>query len=242
MANKTILGIAVQDPKTKARGIVVYSQPLNSIFVTFAGTTTINGWVENFKVWLSNADWNDDFTKKLRKPQHASLMKLHAGIEASYVSIREEIMAKANEFATAFESAAVVFSGHSLGGALAVLAAVDFNDKFDHDDRISVYSFGQPRLGNKRWAEYVNGLGFSDRIYRIRRRGDPFGHLPTRNFFGLGYQHTLTPYIILENDDIVKCKVIEGTGEESQCLEDWGKLDIKLHRAEFGYWKLGKNC
>jgi predicted lipase len=39
-------------------------------------------------------------------------------------------------------------TGHSLGGALAMLAALDINTNFKLPQRVRVYTFGTPRLGN----------------------------------------------------------------------------------------------
>jgi predicted lipase len=40
----------------------------------------------------------------------------------------------------------MIVNGHSLGGALAILAAVDIKLHFGRVN--SVYTFGQPRVGN----------------------------------------------------------------------------------------------
>ena len=43
----------------------------------------------------------------------------------------------------------VVFTGHSLGGALTVHAAIDSMLNGLEPSKIKVYTFGQPRIGNK---------------------------------------------------------------------------------------------
>ena len=43
----------------------------------------------------------------------------------------------------------VVFTGHSLGGALTVHAAIDSLLNGLESSKIKVYTFGQPRIGNK---------------------------------------------------------------------------------------------
>ena len=42
---------------------------------------------------------------------------------------------------------AVVFTGHSLGGALANLFAINFRQKYPGKE-VKLYTFGQPRVGN----------------------------------------------------------------------------------------------
>jgi predicted lipase len=49
------------------------------------------------------------------------------------------------------------FLGHSLGGALSIFCAMDLvTQKIVPGNRISVINFGQPRVGNKAFADYFN--------------------------------------------------------------------------------------
>ena len=43
-------------------------------------------------------------------------------------------------------------TGHSLGGALAVLCALDLQDIYGN---INLYTFGCPRVGNAAFAQYA---------------------------------------------------------------------------------------
>lgn len=52
-------------------------------------------------------------------------------------------------------------AGHSLGGALATLAAYDFRKKaWDNgvDLRVACYTFGAPRVGNHSYARQYNEI------------------------------------------------------------------------------------
>ncbi len=52
-------------------------------------------------------------------------------------------------------------AGHSLGGALATLAAFDFRKKArDHgvDMRVACYTFGAPRVGNHTFAREFDSI------------------------------------------------------------------------------------
>ena len=48
-------------------------------------------------------------------------------------------------------------AGHSLGGALAILAAYDIKTTFKFQ-RLSVHTFGAPRPGNHAFARYASCL------------------------------------------------------------------------------------
>ena len=69
------------------------------------------------------------------------------------------------------------FVGHSLGGALAAIAVSRCLLGL-LDNRIHLWTFGQPRCGDKLWADWMdNCLG--QRYVRVFNAGDIVPHLPT---------------------------------------------------------------
>ena len=71
----------------------------------------------------------------------------------------------------------VFFTGHSLGGALATLAASRWNTETTH-----LYTFGSPRVGGKK---FIQSFKFNER-YRYRNNNDIVTKVP---FEILGYKH-----------------------------------------------------
>lgn len=75
--------------------------------------------------------------------------------------------------------------GHSLGGALAVLQALDFVQNEGYNSSVlTIYSYGEPRIGNSAFATYVDSLDLN--IYRSVNQNDIVPHLPPESW---GYQH-----------------------------------------------------
>lgn len=74
-------------------------------------------------------------------------------------------------------SYSLTFTGHSLGGALAVHAAADTVLSYDLSSRkIEVYTFGQPRVGN---SQFINlFLPHLSSFYRVVHNKDIVPHLP----------------------------------------------------------------
>lgn len=70
----------------------------------------------------------------------------------------------------------VVFSGHSLGGALATLAAVQFAKQYP-DITVTCVTFGSPRVGNGSFAEMFNKCCKGS--YRFVNEDDPVPMGPT---------------------------------------------------------------
>ena len=70
----------------------------------------------------------------------------------------------------------VVFTGHSLGGALTVHAAIDSMMNGLDPSRMKVYTFGQPRIGNKYLEEKLTQN--VKECYRIVHNADIVSQLP----------------------------------------------------------------
>jgi len=77
-------------------------------------------------------------------------------------------------------------TGHSLGGALAVLAGWRLKRKFIPVHQI--YTFGAPMVGNAETAEAID-RELPDRIFRYVNDHDPVPHLPTLSLLANKYGH-----------------------------------------------------
>lgn len=91
-----------------------------------------------------------------------------------------------------------VFTGHSLGGAIATIAASYFGGLFS-DKNVYCISFGAPRVGNARFVKT-----FHKRVhksFRFENRNDVVTNLPPSVF---SYKHVETKYVV--NDDLFEFK------------------------------------
>lgn len=79
-----------------------------------------------------------------------------------------------------------VFSGHSLGGAIAIMSAFWLNKSSINVK--SVYTFGSPRFCKKNFANYVN-LQLGDKIFRFVNENDI---VPTVPLWVMGFRHVGT--------------------------------------------------
>lgn len=76
----------------------------------------------------------------------------------------------------------VVLTGHSLGGALAVLCALDLHRTFNNIDHLT--TFGQPRVGNGNFANYMTNQIAN--TFRVINYADTVTHAPPSAF---GFKH-----------------------------------------------------
>jgi len=108
-------------------------------------------------------------------------IKVHTGFLTQFNSIKQQLFETIQEHKTTLTT--IHFSGHSLGAALATLAAGYFSPliRLDNNIRIVCHTIGCPRLGNKGfvkwWADKV------DESYRILNKHDPVPLVPVNPFY-----------------------------------------------------------
>jgi predicted lipase len=141
-------------------------------------------------------------TSKTFKPCANCLV--HEGFSTAYKEqLRTELREKFSPFILnklkAKEIDTVYFVGHSLGGALATLAAYDSGVYLANEKitglKLGLVTFGAPRVGNADFAKYMNeGLGLITNL-RITFKDDPIISVPYEDTYvhcGSEYHFTST--------------------------------------------------
>ncbi|KAJ7051985.1 alpha/beta-hydrolase [Mycena amicta] len=114
--------------------------------------------------------------------------RVHAGFLAAWDTVAPQITAALAAQRRLHTGHRLVTVGHSLGGALATLAAVSLLQIFPASpilDQTRTYSYGAPRAGNAAFAEWVNAE-FGARAFRVVHTNDG---VPTMIPTSLGYHH-----------------------------------------------------
>ncbi|KAF8151041.1 Alpha/Beta hydrolase protein [Crassisporium funariophilum] len=157
--------------------------------------------------------------------------RVHSGFLISWDSVALQVLALVREQLTRHPDYSIVTSGHSLGGSLALLAAVTL--KQNHPDLyIKTYSYGAPRTGNKIFSDYVNEA-FGDNAHRVVHGHDGVPTIiPTR----LGYHHHGVEYwqhgSPPSEETTVQC---DASGEDSTCSASIPSQGINVaHTMYFG--------
>ena len=199
---------AVADPS--AFGFVVREDSTGSVIVAIRGTQTPREWMANFTA----------------VPQPFSLAPefglVHLGFEMMARSVRDSI---ATALANIPADTRVTVIGHSLGGAMANLAAVDIKRNMGREV-VDCCTFGGPRVGKFIFRSKFNE--FVPECYRVTNRGDIVPHVPTMltGWCHVGEEievdgaventHSLPAYLEgLRNIDLVRELVFGGGGEEA---------------------------
>jgi len=127
-----------------------------------------------FRGSSTSMDWVSDFIAQQKPfPFIENAGNTHKGFTDIYMSVRPAIF----ELLEHIDPNKPLFiTGHSLGGALATLAAIDIAHNSTYGPPI-VYTFGAPRVGDPNFVKLYN---YSVPLHwRIQNKYDIVPHLPT---------------------------------------------------------------
>ncbi|KAG9298062.1 hypothetical protein G9A89_018145 [Geosiphon pyriformis] len=134
---------------------------------------------------------------------------VHRTFYTRFQSQQKKILASVEKYMKLDHIASIHMVGHAFGGAYAVLTALFLKQRYPKR-LVFVWTFGQPRLGDPTFAQYINQL---DRlvIRRITVSDDSFPHFPRREDGFLHHEEE-----IYEDFHLGRKYVCEGTpGAES---------------------------
>jgi pimeloyl-ACP methyl ester carboxylesterase len=115
----------------------------------------------------------------------------HSGFLDSWRGGRKPIIDFWKAVRDAYPGYKTVATGHSLGGALATLCALELK-KLVPAASVSLYTYGIPRVGDQTFATFIeSSLGSNS--YRVTHLNDPVPRLPGRLF---GFRHPYPEYHI----------------------------------------------
>ena len=127
--------------------------------LVFRGSSDLYDWITNLDIkmtrWSGGGEVHEGFVKSLKVVWPKISQRLRSAAQPVYVV------------------------GHSLGGALAVMAALRLKEKVK-----AVYTFGAPRLGNLEFVKTADGM----KIYRVVNHLDVVPTVPP-SFKLLEFRH-----------------------------------------------------
>ena len=164
-------GTPIHEPSTDTQAYVAIRKPQGEdpgmTVIVFRGTTNIRDWIRNI-------DIRTEPVEDPKPGKQGIVGSFHKGFHDGYRSVEGEI----NKRLAGTGNMPLYITGHSLGGALAVVATW-----YQSERRLAAcYTFGAPRVGDHR----LMGR-FKTPIYRIVNAADPVPYVPPSgamlNFF-----------------------------------------------------------
>eukprot|EP00474_Spongospora_subterranea_P009879 CRZ10337.1 hypothetical protein [Spongospora subterranea] len=136
-----------------------------------------------------------------------------------------------------------VITGHSLGGATAIIAAVSLLDLVSNP---VIYTFGGPRVGNLAFVNHVQSQKELT-LFRVVHNHDVVVHVPPCTWSlssstcdGEGYPRHI-PVEVLYNHDMTRYKVCNmQDGEDITCAASFSRISYSI-REHLTYFDVNFN-
>ncbi|KFY88979.1 hypothetical protein V498_06567 [Pseudogymnoascus sp. VKM F-4517 (FW-2822)] len=203
---------------TDMQGFLSVSTDRQEIVLAFRGSSSIRNFIADLNFAYVDFGCSD--------------CSAHAGFATAWYEPRSAILAALKTTTAKYPSYKLVITGHSLGGAVATLAAGDIRSQGYAAD---LFTYGSPRTGNGAFASWVSAQpGITARVTHVN---DPVPRLPPMLI--AGFRHT-TPEYWLSNGGATKVdytladvKVCEGISTTGCNAGTVPTLDLDAHRYYF---------
>ncbi len=198
----------VNNARTGAAAIIA---PINlpdaspAIIVAFRGSRSLLDFIHDAECYFASYVRNGE------------VGRVHSGFLADFESIKAEVISRVVSFRKLYPTAKIYVTGHSLGGALAILAALEL--RWQQLTPAMVVTFGQPRVGNNLFAQFYNAQ-LREITWRVVNQNDVVPRTPGW-LWPFPYRHC---------------------GQEI-LLDEWGSYDVnpplacKLFVDALGLWR-----
>jgi len=232
----------LKNKEAGTQGFVGIDNTRKRVVVAYRGSKNFENTVQDAEFWMTRFG--------------PSGVKVDHGFLSAYMSVRNEtlvaVKAALNTCSSSSDSnkplssdcRSVLFTGHSLGAAMATIGAAEVAAKDDSifaNVEVNLFTFGSPRVGNKEFVAWatsnlihsgttrkkdvgrvnnstVAALAGSGSLRRMRREKDIVPSIPPRS---IGYRHMPTEVWNRHNDSdnssnnsYVLCN---GSGEDPNC-------------------------
>ncbi|CAM1507920.1 Fc.00g047680.m01.CDS01 [Cosmosporella sp. VM-42] len=193
-------------------GYVATDNARSEIVVSVRGSSNIRNWIANLEFAQQDCSF-------------VAGCGVHTGFQKAWAEISAPVKAAVAKAKAANPSFKIISTGHSLGGAVATLAAAYLRKD---GNAVDLFTYGSPRVGNNVFANFVTNQAGAE--FRVTHGDDPVPRLPPIVF---GYRHT-TPEYWLDGGsldvtyNLSEIDVCEGTANVD-CNGGTFGLDILAH-------------
>jgi len=190
----------------------------------------------------SDNDWQDMQSSKTAFLDSTQCpgCKVHSGFDSVWQSLRSQVIAHVAELKRARPRAELWLSGHSLGAAVATLAAADLSFR-ERMEVTGVYTFGEPRSANANfWDVYESRKTWPH--WRVTHWKDPVPHAPAAS---MGFHHVGTEVFLDEQSTSRNTEICNGSGDDPNCAQQFGVCedDLADHLNDHcSYYADGRQC
>ena len=168
---------------------------------------------ESAQDWFGNA-------KLIQKEGFTPGTKIHGGFKDSLAVVEQELDVLLESFDA--NTKEIWLTGHSLGGALAVLLAAKLAAK--NIPVSGLYTFGTPRVGDKAFADTLDEKLKDTASYRLVVSGDFVPHIPPPFLSpSLNYAHAGERILFLNDGTVSRDPNTDDNSSRSE-IDGWGEI------------------
>ncbi|PYH94499.1 mono and diacylglycerol lipase [Aspergillus ellipticus CBS 707.79] len=162
--------------KTDTAGYLAVDDTHKAIVLAFRGSYSVRNWLADATFFYTD-------------PKLCNGCEAELGFWSSWTGVRDNVTEALSGTISKYPNYELVVVGHSLGAAIATLAAADLREK-GHE--ATLYAFASPRVGNPTLAKFITDQG-KGANYRFTHTEDPVPNLPLQL---MGYAHVSPEYHI----------------------------------------------
>ncbi|KAL9046423.1 MAG: hypothetical protein Q9214_000735 [Letrouitia sp. 1 TL-2023] len=183
--------------KTDVTGFLAIDTTKSLIVLSFRGSHSLPNWTTNIRFFPINT------------PNICPTCSVSSGFYESWTEARVSVLDALKRTQASYPSYELIVTGHSLGGAIAAIAAAEIRNL---GTKASLYTYGQPRIGGEEVSQFITDQNKGGN-YRVTHTNDLVPKLPGQV---LNFKHISPEYFItsangveVKQDDV---KVCEGIG------------------------------
>jgi len=200
-ANEFHMDTIVYDITSDLQGLVGYIANRKTIYVVFRGSSSALNWVEDLEI------------KKVPYTTFAECnCEIHKGFYHSALAVKDMVVYSVTKLKNMLRYDTIIVTGHSYGAAVAQIIGMEF---VNLGLSCQVYNFGQPRIGDDKYAVFVNTK--LTNYWRFTHNKDIVPHVPPMS--GLDYIHSCGEIYENEYGDLKTCSMNDC--EDQTCADQY---------------------
>jgi len=205
--NDFIYKETIYDIKTDLQGYVGILPSTKSIYITLRGSSSLLNWIDDFEI------------KKVKYITYPECdCYVHKGFYNSALSVKNITINHLEFYKKIYPLYSISITGHSYGASVAQLLSMELQKE---GFNISLYNYGQPRVGDKKYAFFVNNI-IKD-YWRVTHNKDIVPHIPPEK--GLDFYHSCTEIFEDKNGKLNICSEIDC--EDPKCSNQFKIYETK---------------
>jgi len=137
----------------------------NIIYISFRGTNNVGDIIADSKIIFKH--FNDIYKTKVEseisksdacKVETEATSKVHTGFLEQFIAVEKLISNDIDKILKLNNNNidTIIFTGHSLGGAVSTIASLFYNIKYENKIKIKNITFGSPKVGNEIFTNLYN--------------------------------------------------------------------------------------